>query len=322
MATRTPIIIGPWTGEVGYELLYWIPFVRWVVETLQIPREQLFVISRGGTSSWYGDLAYRYADVFSFVTFDEWTAPGAHPPASSWTEVKRQKRLAARHGERLRAEVLYRVQQAYNLPHVVPLRPEIMQALFNPVWGLEEPIEHLRAYTRYAPITAPALGPELPLSDYVAIRFYASWAFPTDNRAFAQEVIDRVSQYLPVVLLNQPYSVDDHSDLGAGPVYAFNDAMALASNLEVQTAVIGRAKAFVGTYGGLSYLAPFLGVPSVGVHTALRASRLQRRPQRLAKVHLDVATHIFAEWNQPFLVFDAKVRAEKVVRRTMERLGW
>ena len=52
ITNRTPTIIGPWTEEVGYELFYWIPFVRWVVESLQIPREQLFVISREGTSSW------------------------------------------------------------------------------------------------------------------------------------------------------------------------------------------------------------------------------------------------------------------------------
>jgi hypothetical protein len=34
-------------------------------------------------------------------------------------------------------------------------------------------------------------------------------------------------------------------------------------NLSVQTAVVGKAKAFVGTYGGFAYLAPFLGVPSL-----------------------------------------------------------
>ena len=26
-----PVIIGPWIGEVGYELLYWIPFLRWIL---------------------------------------------------------------------------------------------------------------------------------------------------------------------------------------------------------------------------------------------------------------------------------------------------
>src|SRR5262245_25016891 len=25
-----PIFVGPWSGEVGFELLYWIPFVEWV----------------------------------------------------------------------------------------------------------------------------------------------------------------------------------------------------------------------------------------------------------------------------------------------------
>ncbi len=36
-------------------------------------------------------------------------------------------------------------------------------------------------------------------------------------------------------------------------------------NLAVQTAVIARARAFVGTYGGYSYLAPFCGVRCAGV---------------------------------------------------------
>ena len=29
-----PIIVGPWLSEVGYELLYWIPLVRWARETM------------------------------------------------------------------------------------------------------------------------------------------------------------------------------------------------------------------------------------------------------------------------------------------------
>ena len=26
---REPIVAGPWLGEVGFELLYWVPFIRW-----------------------------------------------------------------------------------------------------------------------------------------------------------------------------------------------------------------------------------------------------------------------------------------------------
>jgi hypothetical protein len=39
-------------------------------------------------------------------------------------------------------------------------------------------------------------------------------------------------------------------------------------NLGQQTAVIAGARAFVGTYGGYSYLAPFLGVPALGLYSA------------------------------------------------------
>src|SRR5205085_757963 len=28
-AGQQPILVGPWTGEVGFELIYWAPFVRW-----------------------------------------------------------------------------------------------------------------------------------------------------------------------------------------------------------------------------------------------------------------------------------------------------
>ena len=47
-----PLIVGPWTGEVGYELLYWIPFVRWALTACRVSPERVIVVSRGGTASW------------------------------------------------------------------------------------------------------------------------------------------------------------------------------------------------------------------------------------------------------------------------------
>ena len=45
---REPIIAGPWLAEVGYEVLYWIPFLRWFCDAHGVPRERLIVLSRGG----------------------------------------------------------------------------------------------------------------------------------------------------------------------------------------------------------------------------------------------------------------------------------
>ena len=63
--SRLPVIVGPWTGEVGFELLYWIPFLQWVRETFPIDPARLIVVSRGGVASWYGHVASDYEDIFT-----------------------------------------------------------------------------------------------------------------------------------------------------------------------------------------------------------------------------------------------------------------
>ena len=58
---KRPVIVGPWTGEVGFELIYWMPFVRWVAAArIGFRPSGCWVVSRGGTRSWYGDVAARY----------------------------------------------------------------------------------------------------------------------------------------------------------------------------------------------------------------------------------------------------------------------
>ena len=63
-----PIIAGPWLGEVGYEALYWLPFLRWVQDRYRIRPERLTVVSRGGVEHWYEGIAARYVDLFDLVT--------------------------------------------------------------------------------------------------------------------------------------------------------------------------------------------------------------------------------------------------------------
>jgi hypothetical protein len=68
-----------------------------------------------------------------------------------------------------------------------------------------------------------------------------------------------------VVLLNSGLQLDDHEDLARPDEDRIHDLtpfMRPADNLGVQTAAVAGADRFVGTYGGLSYLPPFYGVPS------------------------------------------------------------
>src|SRR5262245_11307371 len=62
------IVAGPWLGEVGFELLYWVPFLRWFADAFHVAPERLLVVSRGGTAGWYRPFAAGYREIFDYLT--------------------------------------------------------------------------------------------------------------------------------------------------------------------------------------------------------------------------------------------------------------
>ena len=280
-----PIVVGPWTGEVGFELLYWVPFVRWVVNTYGIAPERLLVVSRGGVRSWYGELAARYADVFSYFSPEEFRVA---------TEEAKKQRLVGKFD----SVVLKRVLAAHHLDRADLLHPGMMYRLFMPFWREVAPMSRVEQYTAYGRIEVgdePVLR-DLP-DEYIAARFYFSSCFPDTvvNRAHVESIVGTLSQQMPVVLLNTPFAVDDHRDMQAagGRVVTIDPVhMSPERNLAVQTAVIAKARAFVGTYGGYSYLAPFCGVPALAFYS---------EPTFKAH-HLHAAQHVFGHLGGAALV--------------------
>ena len=45
-----PIIVGPWLSEVGYEALYWVPFLRWFTRHYDVDPDRVIALSRGGVA--------------------------------------------------------------------------------------------------------------------------------------------------------------------------------------------------------------------------------------------------------------------------------
>ena len=272
-ASRHPIVIGPWTGEVGFELLYWIPFLQWAVEAYALDPARLVAVSRGGVDSWYRHVTPRYSDVFRFVS------PQAFHEATTF-----KKQMEVRHFERA---VLRYVTRDHGLRHVHLLHPSLMYLLYKACWRVDPTARAFERFARFRRLALPAEAPALP-RDYVAARFYFSSSFPDTpgNRTFASSAIADLAGRGPVVLLNNDIVVDDHRDFApgaAGGVHVLNAQMSADTNLAVQTAVIARARAFVGTYGGYAYLAPFCGVPSIGYFSAPAFKRH----------HLDLAQRTF-----------------------------
>ena len=91
-----------------------------------------------------------------------------------------------------------------------------------------------------------------------------------------------------MVLLNTGHRFDDHEDVAPqarGRVHLVEHLMAPADNLTVQTQIIAHAEAFVGTYGGFSYLSPLVGTDTLAFYSHPTGFRFD---------HLEVAKRVFS----------------------------
>jgi hypothetical protein len=284
---KRTVLVGPWSGEVGFELLYWIPFVTWALKRASVSPERVVIVSRGGPASWYSHIGGRYIDLFSHVTPDQFRAQ---------TEERKKQRTM---GPFDRAMVR-RIIAEGKLGRPFLLHPGLMYKLFIPFWKEQLTIRRVDDYSQYHTITppvVPALAGRLPAS-YVAVRFYFSSCFPdtAENRAFVESTVRSLAAATDVVLLNTGIRVDDHQDFTPGResrIHTVDDLMTPERNLDIQTAVIAGARAFVGTYGGYSYLAPLCGVPALAFYSVRDA---------FYAVHRELAERILRDVNGGSLV--------------------
>ncbi len=278
--TDAPIVSGPWVGEVGYELLYWIPFLNWALQSFGLDQRRLIVVSRGGARHWYRHITSEYVDVFDLFTLDEYREANE----LRWDKAGHQKQYRV---EKMDRDIADRVKAKLGLEHVELLHPGPMYRLLRFFWFEKAGVGILKQHTEYKPlerVERSAALKDLP-RDYVAVRFYFRPSFPDtpENRAFAADIVRAISRVVPVVLLNTGLRLDDHEDLnvpgqGLG-IHHVDRLMSAERNLEVQTEIVSNARAFVGTYGGLAYLATFYGVPSFAFYSSVA---------ELLPAHMDV----------------------------------
>ncbi len=283
VARPDPIIAGPWLGEVGFELLYWVPFLAWCAERFDVPPERWIIISRGGTASWYRSFASRYADVFAQVSPEVFR--GQHDERVRQLGEQKQTRVTP-FDERLIAGAA----DTYQISSWSVLHPSRMHELLNPFWWGHLDTGWVRRHTRFTRLPVPdRIGvPRMPAS-YVATKFYFNECFPaTDaNRAFASTVLRALVKEGPVIALSTGLALDDHHAHAAADagIQCMPEGIDPARNLHVQNALVAGARAFVGTYGGFSYLAPFHHVPSYAFYSDARGFS----PKHLALAHEAIA---------------------------------
>ena len=300
--SEKPIVIGPWMSEVGFELLYWIPLMKWARQAYALDPERFVVVSRGGVQHWYNGLATRYVDLFDLYSPEEYVALNEKRQLKSG--MQKQKRVSG-----VEKEIVARVASDLNLGEVEVLHPRLMYSgIFRYHWSQRSATDHVLLHARYEPMPVPAPGEieaKLP-EDFYAVRFYARESFEDSdgNQAFVRSVIERLMERSNVVLLDTPFTVDDHENVGwmrekgegnrlGNRLVQASEWMVPSNNLDVQTRIIARSRGFVGTYGGLSYLAPYLGKPSICFHA---------NPGDVADAHVNTALTVFRSFGVPFIL--------------------
>lgn len=280
---KDKIIVGPWLSEVGFELLYWIPFLNWVRTYRDFDPERLVVVSRGGVSHWYKTVTDNYFDILDFMTPDDYSRFNEERMAQG-----KQKQRAMSEFDR---DILRITKQVLKQKDVEILHPATMYNLFMPYWKRRATIdlvERFAVFCKHPKIDCSDIEDRLPES-YIAARFYFNDSFPDteQNRVFIAQLLGRLTRHHDVVLLNPGFAMDDHTDFSVEDlerVHTVGDLMTPSTNLEVQTKIISRAKAYIGTYGGLSYLPPFYGVSSLALYS---------HRQGFLYHHLELANRVF-----------------------------
>ena len=51
-AKRREIVVGPWLGEVGFELLYWVPFLQWAVDAAGLEPLRMYDLRHTAVAFW------------------------------------------------------------------------------------------------------------------------------------------------------------------------------------------------------------------------------------------------------------------------------
>ena len=264
---KAPIIVGPWLAEVGYEVLYWIPFLRWFQDAHGIPSDRFAVVSRGGMESAYAGIAGRYVDLFDLTTAKDLAARNRQRRADA--EGGGQKQSAS---STLDDELLAEVRTRLGLSDARVCHPSLMFKLFREVWHGNLPMDLLWRRTRYESTRLASPPASLPVpADFIAVKLYSGPALSMSDptRETLRQLVARAAAIAPVVLLDVDLGIDEHRDLELKDlpnVTSAGSLMNARTNLGVQLALIARSRFFLSTCGGLAWLSPFLGVPTVAVY--------------------------------------------------------
>ena len=293
-----PILVGPWKSEVGFEALYWLPWLAQVRRDLNLPPARIIPISRGGAAAWYA--VPKGIELYDMRSPQDVRVEQRLQQAQTGT-VKQRTITAFDRGILADAAQTLGLGRRYGVLH-----PAWMYQALAPFWETRQGLAWLGrqmplGYLPPAPVLTDVTLPE----HFVAVRFYFRPTFPLNptNIQFAKETIRQLASRQAVIVLNSGLSLDDHldyvpRDVPNVVVLAEQAPLTAQNNLLVQSAILAKADAFVGTYGGMAQLALRFKKPVISVFDDWHSTAL---------AHKTLSEAIALQSGVPFTVVSIRV---------------
>lgn len=259
-----PIILGPWLGEVGPELQYWIPFLQQLKLQGHFEGRRVIAVSRGGAAAWYSEITNEYVEIFDLITLKQYQDIRG--------ERTGEKQFAWTSGEK---NLVQNVLRHLDINNYASIHPGVMWENILGFFQEKQPLTWILSQLHFQkfPITHETYSASLQELDlpneYVALRFYQSSLFPAtdENKKFVQTLIEQLVQSTHVVVMENKVQFDDHE---AFPIPTHDNVTRISTdtninnNLTLQSAILAKAKALYGTYGGITILPGLLELPCFG----------------------------------------------------------
>jgi len=260
-SSNRPVLVGPWMGNPHWELLYWRPYVSWLLEQLDHSQRRVVAISHAGADLWYGGLGAEYVDLLDLYDPEEFERISEERVRV--TGMRKQRLMSD-----VERDILESVAQRLDLgiDDCDVIHPGTLFRMVDEVWRGRLPADFVLRYSRFA---AVAPGPPVDLGlppRYIAVRFNVETTYSGRAAAhdYVNELVHSLTASIPVVVLDTGYSVEG-AQFALEPrdgLISLQGAASPRRSLELQTQVVAGATACIGTLGGTVPLAVLCGVAS------------------------------------------------------------
>lgn len=194
-ADQRPIMIGPWRSELGFEALYWLPFLKWLAAKVPHFDKRAAIVTRGGLAPLYAPVAAQGYDLYALRSPQDVRRENLYD--HQHTKLQKQVRVTP-----WDEAVIADAARALNLGALYhTVHPAWMYWALSPFWDELRGMQYLASMTDYAPLAKIALeGMPLP-PRYVAVKFYARATFPYPHpeiAEFVQATVGIIAAQTPV----------------------------------------------------------------------------------------------------------------------------